>query len=154
MLTRYADRFETHGIDYNEKMLSVASANLERKGIEAKLRQGNVESLPYADETFDCIVNTMAFTAYPDGAKAMSELHRVLKRSGRLVMIDIDYPSNRNWLGMRMTRFWVALGDIIRDMDAMFRQFGFEYSDREIGGFGMLHCMWPRRSRASTCCSW
>jgi ubiquinone/menaquinone biosynthesis C-methylase UbiE len=139
LLTQYADRFETHGIDYNEKMVSVARENLKKKGITARLEQGDVESLPYDDESFDCIVNTMAFTAYPDGAKAMSELHRVLKKGGRLVLVDIEYPADRNWLGMRMTRFWAALGDIIRDMDAMFRQFGFEFTDQEIGGFGSVH---------------
>jgi len=139
LLGQYADRFETHGIDYNEKMVSVAGENLKKKGIEAELQQANVESLPYPDETFDCIVNTMAFTAYPDGRKAMSEFHRVLKQGGKLVLIDIDYPADRNWLGMRMTRFWAALGDILRDMDAMFRQFDFEYTDREIGGFGSVH---------------
>jgi len=139
LLAQYADRFETDGIDYNEKMLSVASANLEKKGIEARLQQGNVESLPYDDETFDCVVNTMAFTAYPDGTKAMSELHRVLKGGGRLVMIDVGYPADRNWLGMKMTRVWVALGDIIRDTGAMLHQFNFEYTEREIGGFGTVH---------------
>lgn len=139
LLTQYADRFETHGIDYNEKLVSVARDNLKKKGITARLQRGNVESLPYDDETFDCIVNTMAFTAYPDGMKAMSELHRVLKIGGRLVLIDIHHPADRNWLGMRMTRFWAALGDIIRDMGAILRQFNFEYTDREIGGFGSVH---------------
>ena len=139
LLTQYADRFETHGIDYNQKMVSVAGDNLKKKGMTAELRQGNVESLPYADETFDCIVNTMAFTAYPDGRKAMSEFRRVLKKGGRLVLIDVEYPADRNWLGMKMIRFWVALGDILRDMGAIFRQFDFEYTDREIGGFGSVH---------------
>jgi hypothetical protein len=54
-------------------------------------------------------------------------------------LIDIEYPADRNWLGMKMTRSWIALGDIVRDMDAMFRRFGFEYTDREIGGFGSVH---------------
>jgi len=139
LLTQYADRFETHGIDYNAKLLSVAGDNLRKKGLTASLQQGNAESLPYDDETFDCIVNTMAFTAYPDGVKAMSELHRVLKTGGRLVLIDIEYPADRNWLGVKMTRFWIALGDIVRDMETMFRRFGFEYTDREIGGFGSVH---------------
>ena len=139
LLTQYADGFETHGLDYNEKLVSVASGNLKKKGIAAELRQGDVEALPYDDDAFDCIVNTMAFTAYPDGEKAMSEFHRVLKPGGRLVLIDIDYHSDRNWLGMKMTRFWMALGDIVRDMDAIFRRFGFEYTDREIGGFGSVH---------------
>jgi ubiquinone/menaquinone biosynthesis C-methylase UbiE len=139
LLTRYADRFETHGIDYNEKLLSVASDNLKKNGIKAELRVGNVESLPYADESFDCIVNTMAFTAYPDGRKAMSEFHRVLRAGGRLVLIDVEYPADRNWLGTKMTGFWIAVGDIVRDMGALFRQFDFEFTDREIGGFGSVH---------------
>ena len=139
LLTQYADGFEPHGLDYNEKLVSVASGNLKKKGIAAELRQGDVEALPYDDDAFDCIVNTMAFTAYPDGEKAMSEFHRVLKPGGRLVLIDIEFPRDRNWLGMKMTRFWMALGDIVRDMDAIFRRFGFEYTDREIGGFGSVH---------------
>ena len=139
LLTQYAAGFETHGVDYNEKLVSVASGNLKKKGIAAELRQGDVEALPYDDEAFDCIVNTMAFTAYPDADKAMSEFRRVLKPGGRLVLIDIEFPRDRNWLGMKMTRFWMALGDIVRDMDAIFRRFGFEYTDREIGGFGSVH---------------
>jgi len=139
LLTQYADRFETHGIDYNEKLVSVAGGNLKKKGLTATLQKGNVESLPYDDETFDCIVNTMAFTAYPDGVKAMSEFHRVLKPGGRLVLIDNDYPADRNWLGMKMTRIWAALGDILRDMGVLFRRFGFDHTDREIGGFGSVH---------------
>jgi ubiquinone/menaquinone biosynthesis C-methylase UbiE len=139
LLTQYADKFETYGIDYNEKFLSVAENNLKKKGITAKLQKGNVECLPFDDEVFDCVVNTMAFTGYPDGQKAMSELHRVLKQQGKLVLIDIDYPANRNWFGMKMTQMWAALGDIIRDMKPIFRQFNFEYTDEEIGGFGSVH---------------
>ena len=62
-----------------------------------------------------------------------------LKPGGRLVLVDIEYPADRNWLGMKMTGFWIAVGDIVRDMDALFRQFDFEYTDREIGGFGSVH---------------
>jgi ubiquinone/menaquinone biosynthesis C-methylase UbiE len=139
LLTQYADKFDTYGIDYNEKLLSIARKNLERKSIRAKLEQGDIVSLPYEDEAFDCIVNTMAFTGYPDGIKAMSELHRVLKKGGRLLILDINYPADRNWLGMKITRLWASLGDIIRDMDAIFSRFNFEYTDKEVGGFGSVH---------------
>jgi ubiquinone/menaquinone biosynthesis C-methylase UbiE len=139
LLTQYAGKYETYGLDYNEKMVTVAQNNLTKKAITAELQKGNVESLPYDDETFDCIVNTMAFTGYPDGMRAMSEIHRVLKTGGKLVMVDLEYPANRNWLGMRIIRLWVALGDIIRDMGPIFRQFNFEYTDQEIGGFGSVH---------------
>ena len=79
LLTQYANAFDTDGIDYNEKMVTVATKNLKRKGISARLQQGNVEHLPYQDDFFDCVVNTMAFSGYPDAHRAMSELRRVLK---------------------------------------------------------------------------
>ncbi len=139
LLMQYADRFDTFGIDYNEKMLATAKSNLGKKGITAKLEQANVESLPYENEMFDSIVSTMAFSGYPDGLKAMSELHRVLKKGGRLLLVDINYPANRNWLGMQAVKFWTSAGDLIRDMVPIFEQFDFAYTNEEIGGFGSVH---------------
>ena len=139
LLTQYAGEFDTDGIDYNEKMVAVASKNLRRKNLAARLRQGNVESLPYEDGTFDCVVNTMAFSGYPDGQRAMSELHRVLKPDGRLVLIDIEYPADGNRLGLGAIRLWVALGDLIRDLGKLLHEFGFDYREEEIGGFGTVH---------------
>lgn len=139
LLTQYASRFETYGIDYNKELISIARKNLAQQGMSASLQRANVEALPYASETFDTLVNTMAFTAYPDGQKALAEMHRVLKKGGRLVLIDINYPQNGNWLGMRATRMWALLGDIIRDMDALLQRFDFAYTHHEIGGFGNVH---------------
>jgi ubiquinone/menaquinone biosynthesis C-methylase UbiE len=146
LLAQYASQYETYGIDYNERMVNVARKNLADKGIMADLRQGNVEALPYGDEYFDTVVNTMAFTGYPDGGKAMSEIHRVLKRGGRLVMVDINYPADGNRLGMMIAQIWSAVGDLLRDMDELFQQFGFEYSDEEIGGFGSVHLYVAQKS--------
>ena len=52
--------------------------------MHADLRLGTVEALPYPDATFDPVVNTMAFTGYPDGAVASAELARVLTLGGRM----------------------------------------------------------------------
>jgi ubiquinone/menaquinone biosynthesis C-methylase UbiE len=139
LLMQYADRFDTYGIDYNAQMVATAKRNLERKGISATLEQGNVEALPYEDEMFDSIVNTMAFSGYPDGIKAMRELHRVLKTGGKLLMVDLACPPDNNWLGMKLLAFWMSLGDLVRDMDALFRKFNFDYMDKAIGGFGSVH---------------
>jgi len=139
LLTQYTAHFETHGIDYNEKFVAMLQKKLREEGLAAYIRQGDVQALPYEDEFFDSIVNTMAFSAYPDGIKAMLEMHRVLKTGGRLIMVDIDYPHSRKGLGMQITKAWIAMGDIIRDMKPLFEQFNFEYTDEEIGGFGSVH---------------
>jgi ubiquinone/menaquinone biosynthesis C-methylase UbiE len=139
LMTHYADQFEVHGIDLNARMVSVATRNLRRVRLSANLRQGTVEDLPCEDGFFDTVVNTMAFSGYPDGAQAMAEMRRVLKVGGRLVLIDINFPANRNWIGTRLTRCWQLAGDIIRDMERILVAHGFHYEDIEIGGFGSVH---------------
>jgi ubiquinone/menaquinone biosynthesis C-methylase UbiE len=139
LLMQYASKFETHGIDINARMVAVAKRNLEKNEICADLKQGNVEQLPYVDEYFDTVISTMALSGYPDGARAMSEMRRVLKPGGRLILIDMNHPANHNWLGMRLTSFWRHLGDIIRDVGKLLEDHGFDYEDREIGGFGSVH---------------
>ncbi len=139
LLTQYAGEFKTFGVDYNQRMATTALNNLRGKGMQADLQTADVGALPYPDDCFDSIVNTMAFSGYPDGRVAMAELHRTLKPGGRLILIDVNYPADRNRMGMLLTRFWVALGDILRDMDALLDEFGFRYQDAEIGGFGSIH---------------
>ncbi len=139
LLGCYASRYETYGIDYNRELAWRTVRNLRRKRVPAAIKQADVEWLPYKDETFDTVVNTMAFSGYPDGERAMSELHRVLKVGGRLILIDINYPSDGNWLGVKLVGFWILLGDLIRDMHSLFKKFDFEFLDREIGGFGSVH---------------
>ncbi|NNG16684.1 MAG: methyltransferase domain-containing protein [Gemmatimonadales bacterium] len=139
LLAQYAGRFETHGLELNARMVTIAKRNLQVRHQSAELLRGTVEDLPYRDAFFDTVVSTMAFSGYPDGARAMSELRRVLRPGGRLVLMDVNYPGDRNWLGMRLTRMWQRVGDLIRDMDKLLQVAGFQYSDTEIGGFGSVH---------------
>jgi ubiquinone/menaquinone biosynthesis C-methylase UbiE len=139
LLSQYADQFNTYGIDYNQRLARVAQENLRQNGKKADLQVANVESLPYKTGAFDTLVNTMAFSGYPDGNLSFSEMSRVLRPGGRIVMVDINYPRDRNWLGRTLTNGWKAGGDIIRDMPAIFNKFDFEFTDKEIGGGGSVH---------------
>jgi ubiquinone/menaquinone biosynthesis C-methylase UbiE len=139
LLTRYAGQFETYGIDLNQNLARVTRDNLQHSELTAHIQVANVESLPYPAAVFDSIVNTMAFTAYPDCQAAMAELTRVLKPGGRLVIVDINYPHNANKIGTLLTRGWQAGGDIIRDQPGLLKSFGFQVTDREVGGFGSVH---------------
>lgn len=139
LMSRYAGQFEVCGIDLNARMVEVAAKNLSRAGLSADLRTGTVEDLPYEAGRFDTVVNTMAFSGYPSANRAMSELRRVLAPDGRLVLMDINFPADRNWIGSRLTRCWQFAGDIVRDLDRLLVDHGFEYEDVEIGGFGSVH---------------
>lgn len=139
LLTKYAGQYETYGVDLNRRLSQVANENLRQAGLTACLQVANVESLPYADAAFNTVVNTMAFTAYPNGRMAFAEMSRVLKPGGRIVMVDVNYPSEGNWIGSILTKGWQAGGDIIRNMPELFEGFGYECSDQEVGGFGSVH---------------
>ena len=140
LLTQYADRFRTDGLDLNPAMLDVARRNLARAGKHAELRLGSVEALPYPDATFDTVVNTMAFTGYPDGAAAAAELARVLKPGGRLVLVDIAFPRDGNRRGTALVEwFWKPFGDLVRDVAPLLAGAGLEVSEEEVGGWGSVH---------------
>ncbi|MCP4654274.1 MAG: hypothetical protein GY856_02525 [bacterium] len=51
-------------------------------------------------------------------------------------MVDVNYPRNRNWLGVQLTRGWALAGD---NMDELLASCNFLYTDREIGGMGSIH---------------
>ena len=95
LMSQYAHRFETHGIDYNRTMVRTARKNCLRVGSKAELVQGSVESLPYPDATFDSLVNTMAFSGYPRGLEALSEMKRVLRPGGRMIILEFTLPPSR-----------------------------------------------------------
>jgi ubiquinone/menaquinone biosynthesis C-methylase UbiE len=139
LLTQYAGQFDSYGIEYNRRMAMLAKGNLRRADLTASLQIGSVEALPYRTGAFDTVLNTMAFSAYPDGQQALSELSRVLRPGGWIVMVDINYPADGNRIGVLLTKAWKAGGDIIRDMPELFERFGYEYSDREVGGYGSVH---------------
>lgn len=139
LLTQYANRFQVFGIDCNAAMTKTAKVNLSKRGLRAELQQSDVNFLPFKENCFDTIVNTMAFSGYADGTQALSEMRRVLKPDGKLTLIDINYPKDHNWLGTNLVRFWMAGGDIIRDMNKLFDELGWSFDEKEIGGFGSVH---------------
>ena len=139
LLTRYAGDFDTYGVDLNARMVAIARRNLRRAGVTARLRQADVEALPFPDGRFDTVVNTMSFSGYPNAARAMTEMHRVLRHRGRLVLIDVGYPDDGNRVGRALAGLWQRAGDVIRDMPALFDSFGFDVHHEQIGGFGSVH---------------
>lgn len=139
LLLQYASQHETYGIDYNTRMVEIAEDNLSKRGVHANLRQANVEDLPFPNNFFDCIVNTMSFTGYPNGEKAMEEFHRTLRPGGKLILLDFNYPFNRNLFGYLLTKLMERGGDIIKDISKLLRHYGFDFTDKEIGGWGSVH---------------
>lgn len=138
LLTMYPEDSELYALDYNNTMVERAKIKMERCGRKVDIIKGNVEDMPYPDDYFDTVINTMAFTGYPDGEKALSEMIRVLKPDGVLLLLDYDYPINRNLCGYLLVRFIELCGDIIKDIDKLIKSQGLTYQRKIVGGFGSI----------------
>lgn len=74
---------EIIGLDYSKEMIAIATLRKETENISnLSLVQGDVGELPYADESFDCVLSMNGFQAFPDRDKAFAEIFRVLKPGG------------------------------------------------------------------------
>lgn len=75
---------KVHGVDLSPDMVKKAKENAEKLGMYIKFRQGDVESLPYEDNTFNILISNMSFQFFPDKLKALKEMGRVLAPGGRM----------------------------------------------------------------------
>jgi ubiquinone/menaquinone biosynthesis C-methylase UbiE len=67
----------------------------------AELHLASVERLPLADASVDKAVSLNSLYFWPDPAKAMSELARVVRPAGRLVLAFEPAEELREWPGHR-----------------------------------------------------
>lgn len=88
LLKSLAGKAELYGIDISEEMLEVAKTKLGRK---ANLQKADVHDLPFKESHFDYVITTEAFHHYYDQQKALQEMVRVAKKSGKVIIVDINF---------------------------------------------------------------
>jgi ubiquinone/menaquinone biosynthesis C-methylase UbiE len=69
-------------------MLRYARERLKSARVPITLTQASVEALPFAGETFDSAVATLVFCSVTDPLRGLSEIRRVLKPGGTLLLIE------------------------------------------------------------------
>jgi demethylmenaquinone methyltransferase/2-methoxy-6-polyprenyl-1,4-benzoquinol methylase len=82
------------GVDLSEKMLDIAEEKIKKKGLGEKIKlvKGNAFELPFEDSSFDIVSVAFGLRNMGDYAKGISEMVRVLKDGGRLVMLEFSPP--------------------------------------------------------------
>ena len=78
-----------HGLDLSPNMVREAQRRL---GDAVSIQVGDVERLPYANRSFDLILCNAVFHHCTAPEAALSEMHRVLKTGGNLVLGDPTAP--------------------------------------------------------------
>ena len=76
--------------DINASMLAVGRDRLMDDGIAVPALQCDAEKLPFPDEYFDCVIVAFGLRNMTHKDKALAEMQRVLKRGGRLLVLEFS----------------------------------------------------------------
>lgn len=84
--------------DINGSMLNVGRDRLTDEGVSGNVQyvQANAESLPFPDNSFDCITIAFGLRNVTDKDKALRSMYRVLKPGGQLLVLEFSKPAS--WL--------------------------------------------------------
>ncbi|SVC78768.1 uncharacterized protein METZ01_LOCUS331622 [marine metagenome] len=81
--------------DINGSMLEEGRKNLINHGvIDVDFIQANAESLPFKDNTFDCVSIAFGLRNVTHKNIALKQMHRVLKKGGSLLVLEFSKVEN------------------------------------------------------------
>ena len=84
------------GMDLSEGMLSVGRQKVLARKMEStiSLKQGDACALPLEDGSFDAVTISFGIRNVPDVAKALEEMHRILRPEGKALILEFAIPHN------------------------------------------------------------
>ncbi len=90
-LARQAPGLHLTGIDLSAQMLAEARRLAAEAGLGARVsfKTGDVEALPFPDESLDLVVSTLSLHHWSNPTQALREVNRVLRPGGAYVIADL-----------------------------------------------------------------
>lgn len=97
---------EIVGVDVSQKMLDIAKMKVEKRnfGHQIHFQQAAAESLPFDESTFDAAMVAFGVRNFNDPLIGLTEIFRVLRPNGRVVILEFTLPNNR--LMLNLYRFY------------------------------------------------
>ena len=148
-LAFYPEGTRLTGVDWSPAMLSIARRRAADLGREADLRQGDAQALDFPDSSFDTVLCALGLCAIPDDRRAVTEMARVLRPGGRLLLVDHVAASASalraaQWLYERIT---IPLaGEYFRRRPLTYvRELGFDVEEAERFKLGIVERVCARK---------
>ena len=108
--------YRVTGLDVSRTMVELARSNAAEAGVDVAFRQGNVSTMPFADNSFDLLACSAAFKNFSEPHRALEEMYRVLRPGGTAVILDLrrDVPMSEigkyfRALGLSTINRWITL---------------------------------------------
>lgn len=94
MLGQLRPQWQIVGIDLSENMLRIGRQHIEASGLQGQiqLEQIDAKKMPYPDKSFDMVISNSIIHHLPDPLPFLTELQRVLKPNGALLLRDLLRP--------------------------------------------------------------
>jgi arsenite methyltransferase len=97
------------GIDMTPQMLTKARGAAAAMGAaNVEFVEGEVEQLPFPDESFDVVISNGVIDLIPDKDAVFSALHRVLAPGGRMQIADVTIQNPVSAEGRRNIDLWTG----------------------------------------------
>jgi len=96
-------------VDGSTDMVQAARKRL-KSATNVDVRRGDMEALPIDDGQLDAAVMALVLHHVPEPARALAEMHRVLKRGGRVLIVDM-LPHDRVDYQQQMGHVWLGFSE-------------------------------------------
>jgi len=97
------------GIDMTPEMLAKARrASTEMQATNVEFVEGEIELLPFANESVDVVISNGVIDLLPDKDTVFAEIHRVLRPGGRIQLADVTIQQPVSEEGKRDIDLWTG----------------------------------------------
>ena len=85
------------GIDLAKQMLAKGQIKIQKRKLDDQIAlvEGNAQDIPYEDNVFDAATFAFGIRNMSDVDLSIAEIYRVLKPSGRVLILEFSLPANR-----------------------------------------------------------
>ena len=135
------------GVDFSESLIAEARRRAQGRNLPVTFETGDAQALRFADGSSDAVRTERMLMHIPDASKALSEMARVLRPGGRIVVFDFDWESQfcdspykettrkiawsfcdgmkNGWIGRRLPRMFREAG--MKDVSVVFHTITVSY---------------------------
>lgn len=135
------------GVDFSESLVAEAVRRGAIRRLPVTFEVGDAQRLSFPDDAFDAVRTERMLMHVPGAGKALSEMARVLRRGGRMAVLDFDWETQfcdspykettrkialsfcdnmkNGWIGRRLPRMFREAG--IKDVAVWFRTILMDY---------------------------
>lgn len=102
------------GIDPSAPLLAGARRKAKRASLPIDFQNGQIEHIPFPDQSFDVVLSTFVLHHVPDDLKrqGLAEIVRVLKPEGHLLVVDFKRSEDRQSMSEHVGAGEIDLGDL------------------------------------------